>query len=200
MTRTLPELLARVPAVYEQLQEALVPGGGGDGPRGPRAVHPNAPARLDVIDHRHQLVRGLRWWVDAVDDGTSPLPVGESVSRMCAWLIANLHHMDANDLATLRGNLWDWEGDAMPMVGTVETPTPALPRAALDQVVPVHVAAEALGVSVSTVKRRAPREGGMVKLADAAGPLCEVSDLPALWCAHCRPGGTGVRTETAGFA
>lgn len=191
----LADLLAKVPAVYAQLGDAAVPMGsvGGDMPTGPTSVHPNAPARLDVIDHRHQLLRGLRWWVDAVDDGTSPLPVGESVPRMCAWLLANLRHMDETDAATLRGNLWDWIGEALPMVGQVDTPAPPLPREALDRVVPVHVAAKALGVSVSTVKRRATREGGMVRLGDAAGPLCEVSDLPAAWCAHCRP----VRTETA---
>jgi hypothetical protein len=185
---TLADLLAKVPAVYDQLEDAMVPGGGsGDGmPTGPRSVHPNAPARLDVIDHRHQLLRGLRWWVDAVDDGASPLPVGESVARMCAWLIANLHHMADDDLMELRENLWEWVGDAMPMVGKVEAPkVPALPLEALDRVVPVHVAAKALGVSVDTVQRRATREAGMVKLSDAAGPLCPQSDLPAAWCAHC---------------
>jgi hypothetical protein len=189
---TLAELLAKVPAVYDQLEGAMVPGGGaGDGmPTGPRSVHPNAPARLDVIDHRHQLLRGLRWWVDAVQDVTvagKGRTLSESPARMCAVLLHHLPDMAAEDRATLRGNLWDWIGDAMPMVGKVEAPkVPALPLEALDRVVPVHVAAKALGVSVRTVRRRAPRTAGMVKLSDAAGPLCPQSDLPATWCDHCR--------------
>jgi hypothetical protein len=144
-----------------------------------------------VTEHRHKLLRGLRWWVDAVvdpDERRFVVGLGDSPARMCALLLANVGGMADEDQDTLRENLWEWVGEAMPMVGKVSAPVPALPREALDQRVPVHVAAKALGVSVSTVKRRTPdtREAGTVLLREAAGPLCVLHDLPPAWCAHCR--------------
>lgn len=200
----LSELLARVPVVYGLLQDALVPGGGGgyDGERvsGGGGEPPKAPANLEVAEHRHTLLRGLRWWVDAVVDGW-PGKVGDSPTHMCALLLAHLHVMAPEDQAELQTNLWDWLGGAMPLVGKVSTPTPPrLPLEALDRRVPVHVAAEVLGVSVRTVQRRAPRADGTVVLREAAGPLCDQSDLPAPWCDHCRVGAHRVRTVTADLA
>lgn len=184
----LDRLLVRVPAVYAELGHAMLPGrAGGDGPAAaPDPVHRPAPGNLDAAEHRHVLVKGLRWWVDVVDhDGPR---VGDSVPKMCAVLLGHLHVLAPEDRETLQENLWDWIGGAMPLVGAVPTPEPPLPLEALDRRVPVHVAAKALGVSVSTVKRRADREAGTVLLRDAAGPACVMSDLPAAWCAHCRPG------------
>lgn len=203
--RPLRDLLVQVPAVYAELGHALLPGRSGEpSDTSPDPRHRPAPANLEVTEHRHQLVRGLRWWVDVVTDARQqafPAPVGGSVPMMCAVLLGHLHLLADEDQAELQANLWDWVGDAMPLVGAVMPPSaPMLPREALGQVVPVHVAAEALGVSVSTVKRRTVglREGGRVLMADAAGwVLCTMSDLPPAWCEHCR---TGVRTVTAVLA
>lgn len=204
MTR-LERLLARVPAVWSELGRSLKPGSGSVGGErvsgNPRVEAPDV-ANLTVVEHRHRLVRGLRWWVDAVtpDPGDRPMGLGDSPARMCAWLWANVAVMAAEDAAELERNLWEWESEALPLIGAVATPdAPVLPREALEQVVPVHVAASALGVGVSTVKRRTVgrREGGRVLLRDAAGVLCVLSDLPPAWCAHCR---NGVRSVTAELA
>lgn len=202
----LADLLVRVPAVYAELGNALLPRRSGEpSDTSPDPRHRPAPANLDVTDHRHQLLRGLRWWVDAVHEKGQRVPrLGDSPARMCAWLLAHLEHMAPEDQAELQTNLWDWVGDAMPLVGAVTAPgTPRLPREALDRHVPVHVAAHALGVSVSTVKRRTvgKRSEGIVLLRDAAGEvLCTQSDLPPAWCDHCRGGARPVRTVTADFA
>jgi hypothetical protein len=202
--RQLEQLLVQVPVVYAELEHALLPGRSAEPPdTSPDPRHRPAPARLEVTEHRHLLLKGLRWWVDAVvdlDDRRFHVGLGDSPARMCALLLANLAHMADEDQDTLRGNLWEWVGDAMPMVGKVVAPSaPMLPREALERVVPVHVAAKALGVSVSTVKRRTvgKRDAGQVLLRDAAGQvLCVQSDLPPAWCAHCR-GAQRVRTVTA---
>lgn len=189
-SRTLEDVLATVPRVYDMLGDALTPGRTGDGPTGPAdPIHRPAPARLDAVEHRHLLLRGLRWWVDAVELTSAEHQVGDSPARMCALLIANLSVMDDGDRTELHGQLTEWLHDAYPLVGEVDTPKPRLPLSALDQRVPVHVAATALGVSVSTVQRRTPgRTDGTVVLRDAAGPECPQSWLPEPWCAHCRPG------------
>lgn len=185
--KPLRDLLVQVPTVYAELGHALLPVRTGEpSDTSPDPRHRPAPANLAVTEHRHLLLRGLRWWVDVIAADTPP--VGDSPARMCAVILAHLDVLEAEDQATLRANLWEWVGDAMPLVGAVPTPeAPALPREALDRRVPVHVAAKALGVHVSTVKRRtANREGGMVLLRDAAGELCAMSDLPPGWCEHCR--------------
>jgi hypothetical protein len=187
----LRDLLVRVPAVYAELEHALLPGRSGEpSDSSPDPRHRPAPARLEVTEHRHQLLRGLRWWVDAVGvEGrlrTAPM-LGDSPARMCAWLLAHLDVMADEDRAELRANLWDWCWDAMPMVGKVVAPaTPMLPREALGRSVSIRVAAEALGVHRRTVQRRTGQTGGEVLLRDAAGPLCPLHDLPPAWCAHCR--------------
>lgn len=193
--------MVRVPAVYAELGEALLPARWGEPPdSSPDPRHRPPPARLEVTEHRHLLLKGLRWWVDAVQDVTvvgKGRTVGESVPRMCATLLHYLPNMAAEDQETLQANLWEWVGGAMPLVGKVPAPVAPLPVEALDRVVPVHVAAEALGVSVSTVQRRSPgRVGGRVKLSEVAGPLCELSDLPAAWCGQCPSGAHRLRSVT----
>lgn len=185
---TLEQTLALVPAVYARLGDALTPGRGTGEGNTPDPRHKPAPARLDAVEHRHLLLRGLRWWVDAVDDGERRIvPVGASPARMCAFLLWSAPRMAAEDRAELHGQLTEWLAKAWPLVGDVPTPRPRLPLEALTRRVPVHVAAEALGVSVSTVKRRTERTDGTVVLKDAAGPLCDQSWLPEAWCEHCRP-------------
>lgn len=200
MTRDLRATLTLVPAVYARLGDALTPGrGAGDGPSTPDPVHRPAPARLDAVEHRHQLLRGLRWWVASTSPSGVPEGVGVSPARMCAVLLARLPHLSPSHRVELHANLTVWLDDAYHLTGAVAAPRPRLPLEALTQTVPVHVAADVLGVSVSTVQRRTPgRVGGMVVLRDAAGPLCRHTDLPEPWCAHCRPDSVNrVRAELA---
>lgn len=198
--RPLEDLLVQVPAVYAELGHAMVPGRSGEPPdSSPDPRHRPPPARLEVTEHRHLLVKGLRWWVDVLREWVDVPRLGDSPARMCAVILANLGVLEPEDRETLRANLWDWVGDAMPLVGLVAAPSaPMLPAAALERHVPVHVAATALGVSVSTVQRRTlgKRHDGIVLLRDAAGVLCVQSDLPAAWCAHCR-GAQSVRSALA---
>jgi len=187
--KPLDVVLATIPEVYAQLGEALTPGRGGGEPSAPDPLHKPAPARLDAVEHRHLLLRGLRWWLATTSSSGVPEGVGDSPAKACAILLARLPHLTAEQRAELHSNMDGWLRKAWPLVGDVATPKPArLPLQAMHQRVPVHVAAEVLGVSVSTVKRRTPdRVGGHVTLEDAAGPLCEQSDLPEPWCWHCRP-------------
>jgi len=183
-------VLATIPEVYAELEAALVPGGGGPGgdrvSGGTRVTAPD-PARLDVIDHRHLLLRGLRWWVDAVQEGGKYLGVGHSPALMCAVLLDNADAMDPDDRHAMHTQLSDWLWAAYPHVGRVDAGTlPVLPVESLDAVVPQSVAAKALGVHATTILRRAGGKGGPVKLSDVAGPECVQSTLPAAWCAHCR--------------
>lgn len=99
MSTTLASLLTTTPPLYARLGDALVPGSTGDGGdrvSGATQVSQPAPARLDVAEHRHELVRGLTWWVARLD-GTlrmtphtyRPRPVLTSrggVTGLCAWL------------------------------------------------------------------------------------------------------------------
>lgn len=192
----LDHLLRRVPTVYALLADALEPGGsapGGERVQGGGSTHAPAPANLSVAEHRHKLVRGLRWWVDAVTVDELPGKVGDSPARMCAWLITQVPSMEPEDRAELASNLDRWLFKADSMIGPAPEPSRSamrvLPLEALERTVPVHVAADVLQVSVSTIKRRSldSRTDGRVKLADVAGPDCPQSDLPAAWCAHCRP-------------
>lgn len=188
--KPLEVVLATIPEVYAELEAALVPGGGGTGgdrvSGGTRVSAPD-PARLDVIDHRHLLVRGLRWWVDAVREDGKWLAVGHSPALMCAVLLDTLPDMAPEDRAAMHEQLSDWLWAAYPHVGRVDAGTlPVLPVESLQAVVPQSVAAKALGVHVTTILRRAGGKGGPVKLSDVAGPECEQSQLPAAWCAHCR--------------
>lgn len=187
---TLRAALELVPRVYADLGTAMVPGGSSavDGERvsGGGQTEAPAPARLEVAEHRHLLLRGLRWWVDVLDPDTT-MPVGDSPAKMCAVILGNLHHLDTEDAETLRSNLTEWLHAAYPFIGETEAPRrPVLPAVALDAVVPVHVAAKVLGVSTRTIQRRAPgRETGRVRLRDVC-PLCP-HGLPVGHCGDCAP-------------
>jgi hypothetical protein len=198
---TLHRLLTEVPAVYAVLGEALVPGGGGGGDGMPRApkdpLERPAPANLEVAEHRHKLLRGLRWWVDAVRDTPPPAgfigpatftehlatlpPVGSSISGLCAMLLAHLHVMAPEDHAELRSNLEDWLHDAYAVTGHRSRPAKALqlPEGAEDSMVRVADAARILGVSVRTIQRRAARTEGLVRLGDVLGPVRTVTVVVA---------------------
>lgn len=183
------DVLLRVPYVYAELALSLVPGAPApDGERvaGGGSVTPPAPANLDVADHRHQLVRGLRWWVDAVRDDDTPPRLGESVSRMAVYMVSVLPAMAAEDVAMLHENLMDWLYAAYPHMGKVEAPTAPvrLPLGAEDQLVSVKVAAQVLGVTTRTIQRRVPdRANGVVRLGDAMRTC--VHDLLVGSCADC---------------
>lgn len=199
----LHRLLTAVPAVYETLGEALVPGGGGlaadDMPRAPKdPLQRPAPANLDVTDHRHELVRGLRWWVDAVRERGEHTRVGHSVTLMCAWLLGNLGAMAPEDHTELADNLRTWLGKAggYQHLGAGEDmdvwsylSERSLPAGAEHQRMRVADAAKVLGCTVRTIQRRVPaeaREGGLVRLGDAI-PRCTHCDLIVGQCEHTRP-------------
>lgn len=199
MSTRLERLLGEVPLLYAQLEDALLPGRNRDPdePAGsPDPLAKPAPARLDVIDIRHLLVRGLRWWVDALRSSVeAPLPIlGDSVPGMCAWLLANVHEFELEDQRGLAGNLQEWIGSALPLVGAPERDRVVpLPRAAAAQVVPVHEAATLLGVTPRTIRRRTPaRADGLVRLEDALSDADRCTH--GLWertCSLCTP-----RSET----
>jgi hypothetical protein len=218
----LRDLLIRCPTVYASLEADLqrgsaggeserVSGGGGD--------EKPAPVQLAVADHRHALLRGLRYWVAITSqhpEVPQPFGVAESPVKMCAWLLGNYHLLSVAHQTEMASNLSDWVhgssgmGD-LPKIrssvplgvtclnvtevddvvlyacgGTLWAMMPAdrdasawltcrecrgrwdvtdLPAAA-NISVPVHEAAQMLGVHVRTIRRRATREGGMVKLGD----------------------------------
>lgn len=180
---SLENLMREVASTYLQLAEAALPGRTGEpSDTSPDPRNRPAPGRLPVMEHRHKLLRGLRWWVDAVRDPEEQTRVGESVPHMCAWLLAHEGDLAPEDREEMTKNLNDWVSKAWGLVGPLEQLAVELPAGAEDQVVPVHVAAQVLGVSVSTVKRRAPRVGGMVRLGDAM--RCD-HWLPHGQCALC---------------
>lgn len=73
--------LLLIPSVYAELATAAVPGQAAEPPdHSPDPRNKPTPARLDVVEHRHLLVRGLRWWVDAVGAEDAPRRIGESVA------------------------------------------------------------------------------------------------------------------------
>lgn len=185
MSRTVRDLLVLVPRVYGDLVTASLPGRSGEpSDRSPDPREKPTPGNLSVIEHRHLLLRGLRWWVDVVD-ADNPRPVGDSPAMMCAVLLGHLHLLTLEDQDTLRDNLEDWLSGAYPFMGKPEPVTrTTLPIEALDAIVPVHVAAKVLGVSVRTVQRRAPdRTAGQVRLRDVA-ELCR-HELLAGHCQDC---------------
>ena len=178
--------LATAASVYADLVDAALPGNAGD-PNDRPAPDPTrkpAPGNLGVMEHRHELVRGLRWWVDAVRDPGEHTQVGHDVTLMARWLAEHVDVMDETDARDLEAHLRRWLGKAAGIMGSPDSPPISLPVEAMDRVVSQRVAAEALGVPVSTVWRRAGRQGGDVRLSDVAGPLCERCDLPAAWCEH----------------
>jgi hypothetical protein len=178
--------------MYDDLEDAALARSGEPSDRSPDPRESPAPGRLDVMEHRHELVRGLRWWVDAVHDGDEGTPDLSSPGAMAWWLQTRLVVMAAEDRAELADNLSRWLRRAWQLAD----PTPmepgelfALPAEARGAVLPYRAAAKVLRVDPTTVLRRNGGKGGMVRLEDVAGPRCHVSDLPAPWCAHCN--GTG---------
>lgn len=173
MSRTVRDLLELVPRVWSDLEQALTPGRSGDGPSGPAdPIHRPAPARLDVAEHRVLLMRGLRWWVDAVMDPAEAraLPEGTSTSpaRLCALLLHNLDAMAAEDRDSMRDQLETWAYDAYPFMGKPEPAPVQLPAGAMDQLVPLGVAAKVLGLSLSTIRRRA-NGANTVRMSEVSG-------------------------------
>lgn len=182
-------LLRRVPIAYEELGQSLLPsaGRGEMVSGGGELVNRRAPASIAIIDHRHKLLRGLRWWVDALDGGDRSLPAADNVAAMCGWLTKMVHVLEPEDEIELTRNLGQWVDRAFSLMGDRDAPK-MLPPDAWDQEVPVAVAAKVLGVNVSTVRRRAP-SSPRVRLGDVARPVvprCTHSDLPTGMCDHCR--------------
>lgn len=182
---TLTDLLARIPAVYEDLTDAhRVRMGTGEKVSG--GDKDRTPGNLSVMEHRHKLPRILWWWVDAIHDGEEVKPSSSDVRSMCGWLSARVRVMDAEDASEFRGELYGWRDQAYRLID----PTPpekgelrTLPVETVEAYVPVHEAAKLLGCTVRTIQRRAPRAGGTVRLGDA---LTE-SDLctHGLWVRTC---------------
>lgn len=196
MTERLRRDLQLVPRLYGMLGDALVPGRSGEPPvSSPDPKHRPAPANLDAVDHRHLLLRGLRWWADAVGTEGASKHLGDSPAYLCAWLLAHLSEMAPEDQDTLAGNMDEWIGKAMGLVGGPELPPEPfikvreLPPGSEDAMVSVATAAQVLGVSVRTVQRRVPnRVGGLVRLGDAMlEPVTELRRLPR--CIHDLSGG-----------
>jgi hypothetical protein len=177
--------------MYAHLGDELVPRRSSEPPdSSPNPMHRPPPANLDVAEHRHQLLRGLRWWADAVGTEGAGRHLGESVAHMCAWLIAHLGDMAAEDQETLYGNLNEWLAKATGMAGGYEPPAEPfirvrdLPAGAEDSIVSVAVAAKVLGVSVRTIQRRSPnRFAGQVRLRDVMS-VCIHDLVRCVDCAH----------------
>lgn len=192
----LSELLHRAPGVWSDLEHAHVVRVG-DSPevRAPSDPRTSTPGNLSVIEHRHDLVKTLRWWVDAVrDPDADTVPVGDSVARMCLFLVAHLPHMAPGDAGTLRDHLTWWIRSAWRLMDpapltAAERLEWKLPPATPQQIIPVHVAAQILNVSPRTIQRRVKpedRPNGKVKLEDALikEDLC-AHDLWVRCCVEC---------------
>jgi len=187
--------LATAAAVHADLVDAALPGNAGD-PNDRPAPDPTrkpAPGNLTVMEHRHRLVRLLRWWVDAVHERGERVPrMGHDVARMARWLAAHEDVMAPEDAARLFGQLRGWLHTSSGMMGEQTSAPISLRDDQLDQRVRVADAARLLGCTVRTIQRRVPadqRPGGMVRLGDAA--RCDHCDLPVGQCAHT------VRVEVA---
>lgn len=113
--RKLDQLLRTTPAVYATLEDALlrpttgpgaerVSGGGGD--------DKPAPLQLQVAEHRHTGLRGLRWWVARLGlelDQQPPATLGEHPAGMCAWLLSLADQLDPDTAGELADNLASWQ-------------------------------------------------------------------------------------------
>lgn len=179
----LGEALSAVAVAYADLEDALIPGRSGEPAGSPDPTNRPAPGNVQVMEHRHKLVRGLRWWVDALRDGDTR--VGQDVDLMCRWLWENRGVLEPEDAAELLGNLTEWLRGAWGFMGHPDPARVEVAPAVLDQRVRVADAARMLGCSVRTVQRRVPveqRAGGLVLLREAW--RCELCDLRHGECAH----------------
>lgn len=191
----LADLLQVVPGLYEDLEDAALARAKGEpgerrGSGDPRSSP--APGRVEVMEHRHELLRGLRWWVDAVAPNPADRPtiVGGNVTAMCRLLTKHLPAMAPEDRAELRANLDAWRVRAWRLMDPAPREAgdlgPVLPPQAAEVYVPKRTAAQMLGCSVDTVERRAGRVKGDVRVADLLRPLdlCR-HDLWLRTCAEC---------------
>ena len=155
-----------------------------------------------MIDHRHQLVRGLRAWVASTRTHlrVRDVPdVGQDVARACAWLEVYAGDLPDETRAELDANLSAWLSRAWGMLDRApresgEDPHARLPMGRWHTQVRVADAAAILGCTVRTIQRRVPpaaRPGGRVELYDAL-PRCPICDLRVGADCAC----TGVRTVT----
>lgn len=178
--RNLTYLLQQVCETYEDLEDALVPsgshplsgeGGGGGGTK----VDAPLPVDVAVVEHRHKLVRGLRWYCASVTRSGDPV---ETVPAMAAALLAAPVIPEADQLAT---DLRAWLARSYRFLGAAEprsTPL-VLPDGAGDHRVRVADAARLLACSVRTIQRRVPaehRSDGTLELWRAL-PDCPRCDL-----------------------
>lgn len=185
----LTELLHTIPTTYNALAESALPARSGEPPQSSDPRAKPAPGRLEVMEHRHELVRGLRWWVDAVRDPDDTRRVAASDVRwLCGYIAGHVDRMAAEDRDELTANLRTWRHKAWKIID----PTPleagevfALPAEAYRQRVPKSVAAKALRVSVDTIERRSGRVPGDVLLADVA-PKCGACGQVYGFCDHTR--------------
>lgn len=193
----LSELLHRVPGVWSDLEHAhVVKVGDPSEVRAPSDPRTSTPGNLAVIDHRHALVKTLRWWVDAVKDPDSvnAAVVGGNVSHMCLFLVAHVPHMAPDDQREIASEIGAWIKRAWRLIDPAPlTPEERaewkLPPVTPQQIVPVHIAAQILNVSPRTIQRRvAPedRPNGQVKLEDALikEDICP-HDLWVRCCVEC---------------
>lgn len=147
------------------------------------------------MEHRHVMVRGLRHWCAVVAWAAkvdTPM-VGESIERACAWLEAYAPDLSPDDQRQLRHDLRVWLDRAWSMLDQAPPekgahPWERLPMGAWEQTVTVKTAAEVLGCTVRTIRRRVAAEdraGGRLLLRDALG-RCGDCGQPYGMCDHTR--------------
>lgn len=104
----LARLLLQSAQLYADLADALTGVRTGEDADRVSGGSVEAPLPVDtaVVDHRHLLVRGLRYWCARKPRCESG--VLETVPAMVAHLIGHLPDMDAEARTELRSNLLDW--------------------------------------------------------------------------------------------
>lgn len=189
----LQRMLRQIPAVYEDLLDASTPGRRAEpSDRSPDPRDKPAPGNVGVMEHRHELVRELRRWCAATGAtlGVETPMLGQSIERACAWLEVYAVDLPDDRRGALAATLSRWLNRAWSMLdqapcepGDVRIPPPAW-----EQEVTVATAAQVLGCTVRTIRRRvAPedRPGGRLKLRAALGRCRACGKLCGL-CDHTR--------------
>lgn len=158
----LRRLLLDTAAVYADLEDALHGVRTGD-PGGPRGTKVEAPLPLaaEVADHRHLLLRGLRYWAGKV--GATPRVLAQGgVSHLTAWVVSQLDTLDAEERTELRTNLLDWQRGArgrmdLPKLrGSIPLPGVTCPDRAEVDGAEVYACAGALRIVLPADKDTAP--------------------------------------------